>query len=417
MSFNTTFVAIFTKTEKTTQFTVTWIVNGVSTTETYAEGATPVFPNGTPTKPEDASYTYTFTGWDKEIVAATEDTTYTAQFEAKQKLSSIITLSSRTLLLEELVQVRYKFNINGSYTSDYLKNNAGILVWLESDIAEGKVYEHGTESYAVVGLKQNGKIYQVDANGVPAKKLGDKMYARGYIINAKGEYEYTEIIDFNPKTYAQAVMAQTAAAYTAYHPLIVAMMNYGAAAQVYFKYKTDDLMNAWLTADQQKLAAYDASQIEELETDTSKFTMTPTLTVTKVNRALELQDNIWPKWKFTLNSAEVANATEMKLVYWSEDAYKAATELTLENATGMSDLKLNGSQYEAVVKGTAPKRNGRTYYACAYVKYADGTYRISDVSLLSIHFYASNFVAQNSDVGALCRAIVNYSYEAEKKFG
>jgi hypothetical protein len=194
-------------------------------------------------------------------------------------------------------------------------------------------------------------------------------------------------------------------------------MNYGAAAQVYFKYKTDDLMNAWLTADQQKLAAYDASQIEELETDTSKFTMTPTLTVTKVNRALELQDNIWPKWKFTLNSAEVANATEMKLVYWSEDAYKAATELTLENATGMSDLKLNGSQYEAVVKGTAPKRNGRTYYACAYVKYADGTYRISDVSLLSIHFYASNFVAQNSDVGALCRAIVNYSYEAEKKFG
>ena len=64
-------------------YTVTWIVEGVEQTQTYNYGETPVY-NGTPTKEADSQYTYTFAGWDKEIVAVTDNQTYTATFNAEQ---------------------------------------------------------------------------------------------------------------------------------------------------------------------------------------------------------------------------------------------------------------------------------------------------------------------------------------------
>lgn len=60
-------------------FTVTWDVAGRKTTETYLVGEIPAFKGDT-AKADDAMYTYTFAGWDKEIKEATADVTYTAQY-------------------------------------------------------------------------------------------------------------------------------------------------------------------------------------------------------------------------------------------------------------------------------------------------------------------------------------------------
>jgi len=62
-----------------TGVTITWVVDGNETTEVYKKGTMPSF-KGNLQKAETARFAYSFAGWDKEIVSATEDTVYTAQF-------------------------------------------------------------------------------------------------------------------------------------------------------------------------------------------------------------------------------------------------------------------------------------------------------------------------------------------------
>ncbi len=49
------------------------------------EGAVPSYDGATPTKPDDSSYKYTWSGWTPKVVAAVADATYTATFASSPK--------------------------------------------------------------------------------------------------------------------------------------------------------------------------------------------------------------------------------------------------------------------------------------------------------------------------------------------
>lgn len=65
-------------------YTVTWKNDDGSTlkTDTVEYGKTPSYSGSTPTKPGNAQYSYTFSGWSPAVSDVTSDTTYTAQFSS-----------------------------------------------------------------------------------------------------------------------------------------------------------------------------------------------------------------------------------------------------------------------------------------------------------------------------------------------
>ena len=73
----------------------------------WEKGATPEYTGATPTKPADEYYTYTFTGWDPEIVAVTANATYTAQFSTSTRTYTVIWKDADGNTLETDVNVPY----------------------------------------------------------------------------------------------------------------------------------------------------------------------------------------------------------------------------------------------------------------------------------------------------------------------
>ncbi len=72
---------------------------------TVQSGSTPSYSGATPTRPKDAQYTYTFSGWDKPLNAITSDTTYTAQFTASLREFLVFVTCSPDLNSGEIATV------------------------------------------------------------------------------------------------------------------------------------------------------------------------------------------------------------------------------------------------------------------------------------------------------------------------
>ena len=127
------------------------------------------------------------------------------------------------------------------------------------------------EANAVIpGYVSSGSTYMVQSKGIPAKNLSDAVYFKVYAKLVDGSYVYSDIAGYHAVAYANSVLNSNAAPKA--KALVVAMLNYGAAAQEYFGYKTDTLMNAHLTAEQQALVqVYDPSMVQDVvKADPSK---------------------------------------------------------------------------------------------------------------------------------------------------
>lgn len=101
-------------------YTITWKNGDAILDKTNVKrGATPEYIGETPTKDATVDKTYTFKGWDPEITAATEDTTYTAQFEEAARTYKITWKDEGGAILKtEQVAYNGMPNFDGTPTKD-----------------------------------------------------------------------------------------------------------------------------------------------------------------------------------------------------------------------------------------------------------------------------------------------------------
>ena len=190
------------------------------------------------------------------------------------------------------------------------------LITFEERLIDGTI----SNAVAVIsGYERLENQYMVRSNGISAKKLGDTLYFKVYAKLSDGSYVYSDIAGYHAVAYANTVLggdySQDAKA------LIVAMLNYGAAAQLQFGYRTDCLMNAHLTPEQRALVRdYDASMLDAvIPADINKVGE-----FTSNNGYLEIRPSVSFEGAFAINFyfTPTQNTSLCGMMYyWDADTY------------------------------------------------------------------------------------------------
>jgi hypothetical protein len=200
--------------------------------------------------------------------------------------------------------------------------------------------------------------------------------------------------------------------------LCVAMLNYGAEAQLYFNYKTDDLMNKDLTAEQKALVtAYSASLFKgSIAADAAKvgnFSKTATGFSSR-SATVSFEGAFAINYYFTPNCSIDGNIT---FYYWTPAAYAAASTLSPSNASGkMTMVKNADGSYWAQVTGIAAKQLDDTYYVAAFYT-SDNEVRCTGVIAYSLSKYCMNNAKDGKDMQGLAASTAMYGYYAKNYFG
>jgi hypothetical protein len=199
--------------------------------------------------------------------------------------------------------------------------------------------------------------------------------------------------------------------------LCAAMLNYGAAAQTHFVYKTEALANATLTEEQKQLPeAYRADMVATVPAaDAAKqgsFANNQGFSVRKP--AISFEGAFSINYFFTPAYAPVGDIT---MYYWYEADFNAADVLTIENASGSIVMDGEGmGQYRADIEGIAARKLADAVYVAAV--YSDGTTTwTSGVLGYSIGAYCASLSTKGGTIADLAMATAVYGYHAKQYFG
>ena len=285
--------------------------------------------------------------------------------------------------------------------------DVGLAVFSTED-TEGTIE---TAREVIYGATKIDGMYMTATSGVHAKNLGDRQYFRAFAKAVDGSLVYSKMVSYSAVDYAKNVLAKSTD--VKLKQLVVAMLNYGAEAQKFFGYKTDDLMNASLTADDQALlSGFNANSLNAVgKVDASKIgAFASTGGFTKKSPAISFKGAFEINYFFT--PAHVVEG-DMKLYFWNEDTYNSVEELTAENADKTVTMTTENGSYTASSDEIAAKYLDQTVYVAAVYESGGETY-CSGVLPYSIAAYCQKPPAGVQDL-AVAAAI--YGCTAKQYFG
>ena len=347
-----------------------------------------------------------YNGHDRLKFPVTGDMTIEVVLE-KETVDDPVKLETAALSFKEKIHYNIFFSLNLAETVELADMG---LILFDSLNADGTV-DDAIATYS--GAVQMDGKYMVATDGIHAKRMGDTIYFRVYAKLADGSYVYSKTVEYSAVTYAQHILKGDYS--DSDKALVVAMLNYGAQAQRYFGYNTENPVNAGLTEEQQALVkGYESDLLAPVQKPDSSKTGAFASTgsgFAKKAPAVSFEGSFVLNYFFT-PSATVAG--DMTLYYWTEADYAAATELTAENATG-SIVMTPGAQYHAVLDGIYAKDVDATVYVAAV--YSDGTAtHCTGVLPYSIGAYLTSHAARETNFQAMAQAAAVYCSYCKEYF-
>jgi len=320
-----------------------------------------------------------------------------------------LTLKAPALEFKDMVKVIAFFTVDN--TKDVVEMG---MVTYSSDVSEASI---DTADHVIPGaiLEESSGRYFASSQGINAKYLGDTVYLACYAKLTDGSYVYTKVAPYGAVQYATNQLKNSTD--MKLKQLVAAMLNYGAAAQLYFGYNTDVLANASLTAEQIALpeAYFDGMVSTVPAADASKqgvFANNKGFSVRKPAVSFEGAFSI--NYFFTPAHTPADGIT---LYYWTEADFNAADVLTVENATGAIAMTAEADgQYRSDITDIAAKNIANAVYVAAV--YSDGTTTwTSGVLGYSIGAYCATQATKGGTIADLAMATAVYGYHAKQYFG
>ena len=309
---------------------------------------------------------------------------------------------------------RHSCSFNDSLTVNYyvpaapLEGFSNLRLVLEKQVFDGNGNFTWAE-YEVTDYKDrtnDGVAYKVFSfNNIAAKEMGDEI--RAILYAEKDGITYSSEVDvYSVKAYSFNRL-QNSSDYN-FKRLLVDMLNYGAAAQVYFGYNTENLVNADLTEEQKAYGTATAEMPELVSVESIKET--PGSTAEFYGKSVVLENSVELKYYMRFDTGAPADSVKLVLTYTAADGrpYEVvipASEFVYSNKYSAYSAKLT----TIAAKDMSSKVTAEIF---------DGDTLIGDVLEYSIESYAYNRLIKSTDENfkTLVIEMMKYGKSAENYF-
>ena len=174
-------------------------------------------------------------------------------------------------------------------------------------------FECGGKEEKVTDYKETDKYYVFSYKGINPQLMNDNVTAVLHAKSKSGEYTSPEKI-MSVKEYAYTMLDRcNGDEHSKLRTLLVDLLNYGAAAQTYAGYQTDNLVNSDLTDVQKNWASKDTTEFKNIRNLNYKTISNPSV-----------------EWKTC--SLVLKNSIMVKVKFSAKDVENKTVEIVLKNA-------------------------------------------------------------------------------------